>query len=167
VLFLGAPSSGKTTLAKTLASRLRTEWMPEYGDAFWREHQVNRRLTPEQLVTIAKTHIDLEDQRLLTSNKYLFVDTSALITYHFALDYHGSALPELQLLAHLSESRYGHVFLCADDIPYHDTWDRSGEVHRADFQRRLKDDMKRRGIFYTELRGDVESRINMVLEVIG
>lgn len=167
VLFLGAPSTGKTTLARTLAARLQTKWMPEYGHTFWHEHQVNRRLSPEQLVQIARTHIEMENELVINSNKYLFVDTSALITYHFALDYHGAALPELHDLADFSEKRYNHVFLCADDIPYDDTWDRSGEVHRSRFQRVLIDDLRRREIIYTELRGDVESRINMVLRVIG
>lgn len=166
VLFLGAPSTGKTTLAKALAERLHTEWMPEYGRTFWEENQVNRRLTPGQLVTIAEKHLELEDQCLLESNRFLFVDTSALTTYHFALDYHGSALPELERLAALSERRYDYVFLCGDDIPYEDTWDRSGEVRRAEFQQRLRQDLDRRGVIYKELTGDLETRANRVLEVI-
>ena len=31
VVFLGAPSTGKTTLCQRLASRYHTQWMPEYG----------------------------------------------------------------------------------------------------------------------------------------
>ena len=50
VVLLGAPSTGKTTLAARLAEAHRTVWMPEYGREYWEAHQVDRRLTLEQLV---------------------------------------------------------------------------------------------------------------------
>ncbi|MFZ5814189.1 MAG: AAA family ATPase, partial [Bacillota bacterium] len=92
VLFVGAPSTGKTTLARTLAERFGTVWMPEYGREYWEAHQVDRRLTPEQLVAIAEGHIEREERLLLEADRYLFTDTSAWTTYLFALYYHGSAL---------------------------------------------------------------------------
>jgi len=45
VLFLGAPSTGKTTIAQACAEHYHTVWMPEYGREYWEQHQVNRRLT--------------------------------------------------------------------------------------------------------------------------
>ena len=46
VALLGAPSSGKTTLAERLAREFDTQWMPEYGREYWEKHQVDRRLEP-------------------------------------------------------------------------------------------------------------------------
>ena len=42
VVFLGAPSTGKTTLCQRLASRYRTQWMPEYGPAGTIGHSLAR-----------------------------------------------------------------------------------------------------------------------------
>jgi len=42
VCFMGAPSTGKTTLARTMAERHHTVWMPEYGAEYWLEHHVDR-----------------------------------------------------------------------------------------------------------------------------
>ena len=53
VVFLGAPSTGKTTLCQALAEHYNTQWVPEYGRTFWNAHQENRRLKLEDLVLIA------------------------------------------------------------------------------------------------------------------
>ena len=80
VAILGAPSTGKTTLAQRLADIYGTVWMMEYGRKYWEEHQVNRRLSTDQLVKIAETHIRMEEELILRSNRYLFTDTTALTT---------------------------------------------------------------------------------------
>jgi hypothetical protein len=57
VVFLGAPATGKTTIAARLAPEYQTLWMPEYGREYWARHQVNRRLTAAQLVELAEGHL--------------------------------------------------------------------------------------------------------------
>ena len=56
IVFLGAPSTGKTTIAARMADEYCTVWMPEYGREYWEKQQVERRLTQEQLVEIADEH---------------------------------------------------------------------------------------------------------------
>lgn len=166
VVLLGAPSTGKTTLAAALAAKFGTVWMPEYGREFWEKHQSERRLTPEQLVEIAEGHIEREDRLSSDANGYLFVDTNAITTYMFALDYHGEALPRLTALAEQATNRYDLVFLCGDDIPYDDTWDRSGDVHRQVFQKKFKADLISRKIPFIPLHGSLEERICTVKSVL-
>jgi HTH-type transcriptional regulator, transcriptional repressor of NAD biosynthesis genes len=166
VVFLGAPSTGKSTLAEALAQKYGTVHMPEYGREYWEKHQVNRRLKPEQLLEIARGHLEREEALLTEANRYLFVDTNAITTYMFSLDYHGFALHELEELARQVQSRYDLVFLCANDIPYDDTWDRSGELKRAVFQKRIIADLKERRIPYIELRGSLQERIATVDRVL-
>lgn len=122
VVRLGAPCTGKTTLARALAEEFGTVWMPEYGREYWERHQVNRRLTPQQLVEIAEGHLEQEDTLLLDANRHLFTDTNALTTRLFALAYHGRAEPRLEELATLVERRYDLVAVCDVDFPYVDTW---------------------------------------------
>ena len=166
VVFLGAPSTGKTSLCKALAEKYKTVWMPEYGREYWIEHQRNRRLSPQQLVEIAEGHIEREDRLLPAANRFLFVDTEAIVTYHFALDYHGKALPRLEALADASGQRYDIFFICEPDIPYDDTWERSGAQHRARFQEQIRADLVRRGIRFVSLRGTLQERVAQVVAVL-
>ena len=159
VVFMGAPSTGKTTIATALATHYSTVWMPEYGRDYWEEHQVDRRLTPEQLVEIAEGHLEREQQHVLQADRFLFTDTNAITTYMFALDYHGQAHPRLTQMAREAENRYDIVFVCDTDIPYEDTWERSGAVYRERFQRQILADLHIRRLPYFWLRGTVEERI--------
>lgn len=45
IVFLGAPSTDKTTIARRMATEYETVWMPEYGREYWEKHHVNRRLS--------------------------------------------------------------------------------------------------------------------------
>jgi len=166
VVFLGAPSTGKTTLAQALAQRFNTTWMPEYGREYWDAQQVNRRLTPAQLVHIAEEHLRREEEMTLEANRFLFIDTNALTTYLFARYYHGHALPRLQELADLAASRCEHVFLCGDDIPYQNSWDRSGEVNRATLQQQTLAELLRRRIDHHRLPPSHEARVQRVAKVL-
>lgn len=163
VALMGAPSTGKTTLAHTLAERYDTVWMPEYGRDYWIEHQVDRRLSPEQLVEIAEGHRRREDALAPRARRFFFVDTEAIITYCFALDYHDGAHPRLAELADESAKRYDLFVLCHDDIPYDDTWERSGATHRQRFQQQIITELEQRSIDYLTVEGSVEQRLARVI----
>ena len=167
VVFVGAPSTGKTTLARALASRFETTWMPEYGREYWEHHQTERRLSLDQLTEIAETHLQREQDHLANAYRYLFTDTNALTTYLFALYYHNAASPRLCDLANQASSRYDLCFLCDTDIPYDDTWDRSGDVHRQWFQNQTIGALRSRKIPFFTLRGDLETRLTTVAEVLA
>jgi HTH-type transcriptional repressor of NAD biosynthesis genes len=166
VVFLGAMSTGKTTICEALAKKYGTVWMPEYGREYWEQHHVNRRVTPVQLAEIARVHVQREDALAAQANRYLFVDTNAITTYMFAMDYHGVALPELEALAMKAQSRYDLCFLCREDIPYDDTWDRSGDQKRLVFQKMTVADLNERKVPYIELSGTLEERIAVVDAVL-
>ncbi len=167
VVLLGAPSTGKTTLAEQLAIHFDTQWMPEYGREYWEKHHINKRLTLEDLLKIAEIHIEREDALVLQSNQFLFSDTNAITTYLFSLDYHGEALAELEKLAKLAESRHDIIFVCDTDIPYDDTWDRSGDVKRKEFQQKIIDDLRARNLTYYMLKGTVNERVEQVSTILG
>ncbi|MFQ5568926.1 MAG: AAA family ATPase [Rhodothermales bacterium] len=166
VVFVGAPSTGKTTLAQKLADVYATEWMPEYGREYWEDNQVQRRLTLEQLVEIAEGHLEREEHRLRRANRYLFTDTNAITTYMFSQYYHGTAAPRLVEMAHAAASRYDLVFLCDTDIPYDDTWDRSGDTNRQVFQKQIIADLIERKIPYFVLSGSLDARVERVRAVL-
>jgi HTH-type transcriptional regulator, transcriptional repressor of NAD biosynthesis genes len=167
VVFLGAPSTGKTTIARELADKYKTVWMPEYGREYWETNQVNRRLSLGQLVAIAEGHLERENELLHQANQYLFTDTNAITTFMFSQYYRQAAHNRLVELANLAQSRYDLVFLCDIDIPYDDTWDRSGDVNRKIFQKQIIGDLLVRKIPFINLSGDLESRIKKVTKTLG
>lgn len=167
VVFVGAMSTGKSTITEALAKKYNTTFASEYGREYWTEHQVDRRISFEAFDEIAIGHIEREDKAMLNANKYLFVDTNAITTYMFALDYHGKAPKQLIQIALENAQRYDLFFLCNDDIPYDDTWDRSGEQKRSVFHKQIIADLHNRKIPYITLNGNLEERIKRVDEVLS
>ncbi len=166
ICFMGAPSTGKTTLARTMAERHQTLWMPEFGAEYWLKHQVNRRITLNQFEEIAPEHMRRENALTLEDRNYLFCDTNPITTYVFAKDYHGVAGPILTRLAQEAEKRYDLFFLCDTDIPYADTWDRSGDQKRKWFHDQIIGDLAERRIPFFRLSGTLEERNSQVDEVL-
>jgi NadR type nicotinamide-nucleotide adenylyltransferase len=167
VVFLGAPSTGKTTIASKMAVEYKTVWMPEYGREYWETHQVNRKLSLEQLVVIAEEHLERENKLLRQANQYLFTDTNAITTSMFSMYYHQFVPSRLVELANLAQSRYDLVFLCDIDISYDDTWDRSGDVSRKTFQKQIIGDLLARKIPFIVLSGDLRTRVTTVRKVLS
>ena len=166
VAFLGAPSTGKTTIAQRMAQEYCTVWMPEYGREYWDKHQIERRLSLEQLLEIAEEHLRREEALLYQADQYLFTDTNAITTFMFSHDYHRMALPRLAELANHASSRYDLVFLCDIDIPCQDTWDRSGNVKRTIFQKQIVADLLVRRVPFFTLSGTLEERVYKVKKIL-
>lgn len=166
VVFLGAPSTGKTTISKRLAEEFNTVWMPEYGREYWEKFQVGRRLRAKQLVEIAEGHLKRENNLMCYADTYLFTDTNALTTYMFSQYYHQFVEPKLCDYANQAQSRYDLVFLCDMDIPYDDTWDRSGDVNRKIFQKQIIGDLLVRKVPFIPLSGDIDTRVWTVKNVL-
>lgn len=76
-------------------------------------------------------------------------------------------MPKLIELANLASSRYDLVFLCDTDIPYDDTWDRSGDVNRKSFQKQIVGDLLARKIPFFVLSGNLETRIFKVKKILN
>ena len=166
-VFVGTVSAGKTTLVEALAAHQATVGVPEYGRVYWAEHQQNRRLQIEELDTIALTHQQWEYELAHEAQDVVFVDTNALTTRLFCIDYHGKSTPTLEALAHANASRYDLFFMCQDDIPYDDTWDRSGPQKREVLQQQIRADLARRKIPYHDIRGSVAERERAVMDIIA
>ena len=110
VVFLGAMSTGKSTITEALAQKFNTVFVPEYGREYWTEHEFNRRIEIHEFDTITRVHIEREDEIIQNANKYAFIDTNAITTYMYCLDYHQKPTEYLKQTAIENYSRYDIFF---------------------------------------------------------
>ena len=170
VVFVGAESTGKSTLALHLASQSNAGFVPEIGRFIWKEKQ--GRLTADDYVEIAERHRAAEDAAVALENgPCVFVDTNALTTLLLGLCFGQvtePAPPALLRYADECRTRYLHHFVCADDIPYEEEPGvRENADWRTHIQKLVLEDLDRRGIDYTVLTGTLEARAAKVMEVLS
>ncbi|WP_312511073.1 ATP-binding protein [Massilia sp.] len=181
VVFVGAESTGKSTLAQYLARRCDAGFVPEIGRFIWEEKQ--GQLGPADYVEISERHRAAEDAALAQTCGYsghsghsgrscqVFVDTNALTTLLLGLCFGQVTEPAPPtLLRHADEcrTRYLHHFVCADDIPYEEEPGvRENAAWRTHIQQLVLQDLDRRGIAYTVLHGTLEARAEQVLQVLA
>jgi nicotinamide riboside kinase len=167
VVFLGAESTGKSTLSEYLADAYGTVAVPEIGRFIWEEKQ--GRLGPDDYVEIAVRHRAAEDAAMAQARRWLFVDTNALTTLLLGIEFHQVGDPppaELLRCADECRTRYAHTFVCADDIPYEKQDVRENEAWRGRIQQLVLEDLDARRIPFTVLRGSVEERAGQVRRVL-
>ncbi|MES2962914.1 MAG: AAA family ATPase [Bdellovibrionota bacterium] len=161
VCFLGAESSGKSTIAKACAERFGSAHVDEYGRTLSEER--DQKLFLEDMITIAHRHIDDEERLRGLANRYLFVDTSPLTTKFYSGALFGEVVPELEAL---SSRRYDHVFLCGIDFPLVQDGTRQGEEFRRKQQDFYLRELPKLGWNYTLLEGPLEERLLTVSRVL-
>lgn len=164
VVFLGAESTGKTTLTRRMAEAFGTVHVDEYGRTHYEER--GGVLTLDDYVEIAETHRRLEDEAILRANHYLFVDTNAITTMFFSHYYNGDSLPRLRDLADDCAHRYRHHLVCAPDIPFEQDGWRDNEVWRARMHGMVRHDLAVRHIPDTLIQGDFEQRLEQVVAIL-
>jgi nicotinamide riboside kinase len=169
VVFVGAESTGKSTLASMLAREQGAQFVPEIGRFIWEEKQ--GQLVAADYVDIAERHRAAEDAAVANAaGEYVFVDTNALTTLLLGLRF-GQVTepvpPALLRYALECRTRYLHHFVCADDIPYEEEPGvRENAAWRTQIQQLVLDDLDGRGIGYTILTGSLEQRAARVLATL-
>lgn len=157
VAILGGESSGKTTLTQALARHFGTAWVAEYGRTLWDEKQ--GRLDFEDLLTIAERQLALEQSTAGTAQRYLFCDTSPIVTRCYSRALFDRVAPELDRLC---ERQYALHVLCAPDIPF----DQDGTRRDAEFRSWQHEyylaELERRALPYLLVHGSVAERVVQV-----
>ncbi|MEN3294369.1 MAG: HTH-type transcriptional regulator, transcriptional repressor of biosynthesis s [Burkholderiales bacterium] len=162
VCLLGGESSGKTTLAQTVAKRLCTKWVSEYGRELWgRKHG---RLEYEDMLQIARTQVAFEIDGLARANKWLICDTSPLTTLCYSLTMFGEAERELRELANRS---YDVVLLCAPDFLFVQDGTRQNSEFRARQHLWYLKEFHEREIHYEVVSGPLSARVDQVVRLLA
>ncbi len=164
VAIVGSASSGKTTLAQALALRYGGVWVPEY----LREFVDTRSRVPveEDQLHIAETQAAREDLAATGAVRFLFCDTTPLMTAVYSRHYFGRILPELAQL--VAARRYDVTLVCAPDIPWQpDGLQREPEDQSAAVNAILAEELAARAIPHVRIHGLLDERLRQVEEVLG
>jgi nicotinamide riboside kinase len=167
VVFVGAESTGKSTLCEYLARQYGSVAVPEIGRYIWEDKE--GQLDADDYVDIALRHREAEDEQMPYARRYLFVDTNALTTLLLGLEFGqvGAPVPpELLRCADECRDRYAYTFVCADDIPYEEQAVRENEAWRGRIHQLVLKDLDERRIPYTLVSGSVEERALQVRRVL-
>lgn len=165
VVFLGAESTGKSTLAAHMAEAMGSAYVHEHG----RDYHAARGgvLDLDDYVTIAREHMAIEDQRLMEARDVLFIDTNALTTLFYSYYYNGAARRALHEIAETCLERYDYSFVCDADIPFEqDGWRDTAEL-RTKSQRMVLMDLNARRVAYVTVSGSIEARAAKVTRAIA
>ncbi len=164
VVFLGAESSGKSTLVQAVAAALGEPSVEEVGRTLWVE--AGGDLPLADYVRICREHVALEDAAAERARRFVAVDTNAITTQQYAFFFFGECPPEVQAYADRCRERYAHVVVCAPDIPF----DQDGtRVHPQVQQYQdgaIRNDLTIRGIPYAVVGGALDERVATVRRLI-
>jgi NadR type nicotinamide-nucleotide adenylyltransferase len=141
VVLFGPESVGKTTLARQLAQRFHTAWVPEYGRTY-DQFRPQRPWTSADFLAIAQRHTALRHAVAATAGPILFEDTDPLLTgiwEQMLTGQHRSRLIETTPLADL-------YLLLNCDVPWQDDGSRYFPDQRRDiFMDLCRDALNQRG----------------------
>lgn len=113
-MIIGPESTGKTTLAKQLADRFGTTWVPEYA----REYidALDRPYKKADLLEIAKVQLEREEQAMSKAKYILFCDTNLWVIKVWSEYKYGSCHPWVE--QQIEQRSYDYYFLTYTDIPW-------------------------------------------------
>ena len=164
VAILGAESSGKSTLAAALAAHYGTLWVPEYLREF--VETTGRVPFETDQYPIAHTQMEREHKAAREASRFLFCDTTPLMTALYSMVYWSRVDPQLAALDRVHD--YAFTLVTAPDGPWiPDGLMRESEAVRQSVHRQVLEALERRAIPYTLVSGSLPQRIRQVERVLN
>jgi HTH-type transcriptional repressor of NAD biosynthesis genes len=188
VVFVGAESSGTTTVSAAVAEALRTrggahgltQWVPERLRGFAIAKLAADRAaavvagqpppameelvwTTEELAAVARGQNDLEDAAAPQGGPVLVCDTDAFAVGVWHERYLGAVAPSVDALA-----RHHPLYLLTDhhEVPFVQDGYRDGEAIRPWMTERFTELLDATGRRHVVLRGDLDARVDAALAAI-
>jgi NadR type nicotinamide-nucleotide adenylyltransferase len=164
IAILGAESSGKSTLAAALAEHYHTLWVPEYLREFVDTHA--RVPREEDQYGIGLTQMARENDAALRASRFLFCDTTPLMTALYSKVYWGRVDAQLAELDSVHE--YALTLVTAPDGPWvPDGLQRESEAVRQSVHALVLAHLRARGIAHTVVAGEPAQRMQQVVDLLA
>ena len=172
VVIIGPESTGKSTLCQELAEHYQTIWCPEYAREYLLKHGMN--YTYDDLLTIAKEQIGLEEKYESEVQNHVAADNSPLTTHHSPLLFLDTNMYVMKvwcefvfgkchpfILDEIKKRKYDLYLLCNVDLP----WVKDELREYPDLEKRqklysiYKDIMVNQTVAWEEISGNYQERL--------
>ncbi len=180
IVIIGPESTGKSTLSKQLAAHYKTLWCPEYARQYLLKYGTS--YTYDDLLTIAKGQLSLEDKhvqmvkqamvndqssQLTTPNSpLLFIDTDMYVMKVWCEYVFGKC--HQFILDQIVERKYHFYLLCNTDLPW--TKDELREYPAEEPRKELfniyKDILINQPVPWIEISGKNEERLQKAINAV-
>ena len=166
IAIYGPESTGKTTLAKQLATHFNTTWAMEFARDYLQEKWNSKQeiCVAEDLLPIAVGQMQLENSALQKANKYLFADTCLMITKVFSEIHYGFCDAKLDKAAR--KHKYDLFFLTDVDVPWEQDDLRDAPNDRIAIFEKFKQALIENNKPFIVLSGNPETRFQKAIAII-
>jgi NadR type nicotinamide-nucleotide adenylyltransferase len=163
VVVMGPESTGKTTLARDLATAFGTAWTSEYLRIYL--DAKGGICTPEDLPLVVAGHRATEAAAARRAHRVLFCDTDPLMTAVYSRFYYGTLPAWLDEAA--GARRADHYLLLDCDVPWVADAQRDAPHAREDILALCREELERRGLPFTVIRGGWDRRVTAARAVVA
>ncbi len=167
VCVFGPESTGKTTLARRLAERFETTWVPEFARAYLEAR--GGVVDDADFAPIARGQISSEEALAKDADRVLFCDTDVLTTTMWSDALRGHC--DAWIRAEAERRTYDCYLLTDVDVPFVDDLVRYLPNERRAFHARCVEALETRGRRFVHVRGSWDERFAIaeaaVLELLA
>lgn len=163
VLFIGAACTGKTTICKALTRKYKEPYINESAREYMELHDLHPgELDENHFIKANKMQIANVNKKLKVANRYLFIDSCAIVCINFFTSEETMEIIKKQIeMADI-------IFLCDNDIPYIYDTRRSDDVNLAiNAQKLIINFLKENDVPYIMLHGETKERLETVEEILS
>ena len=167
IVVIGPESTGKSTLCLQLAEHYQTLWCAEYAREYLERN--GKDYTYDDLLTIAKGQINLEDRTLSTVDRRqstVFIDTDMYVMKVWCEFTFGKC--HSWILNQIATRNYDLYLLCNIDLPW--IKDELREYPDVETRNKLyhfyKDIMIKQPVSWIDISGNYEQRLQTAISVV-
>ncbi len=162
VVLTGPESTGKSTLAKQLATHYQTIWVEEYARSYIQK--INRLYGEEDLLPIAQGQIAAEDEALAKNTPIIFFDTSLIVLKVWSDYKYQQCNP--WIVEQLEKRDYDLFLLCDTDVPWAYDPQREHPQERQEIYQRYLSELNVYQKNFVSISGTEEVRLEKAIKII-
>lgn len=162
IAIVGPESTGKTTLARSLATHYQAPWVAEYAREYL--NKLNHPYTQADVEAIAKGQLKLEDEQAASTNNLIFIDTNLLVIKVW-MDHAYGETPQW-ILDELATRQCDLYLLTHYNIPYEPDPLREHPELREYFFEIYQQELETMGVPFEVINGKPEERIKQAIKAI-
>jgi NadR type nicotinamide-nucleotide adenylyltransferase len=167
VALFGPESTGKTTLAKQLATHYNTLWVPEFMREYLQEKWDNEKefVSKDDLLPIAEGQLESEKEISRKVENLLICDTNLLELKVYSEYYYDGFCPS-EIKTEATKNNIDIYLLTYIDTPWEPDILRDRPNNREEMFRIFEAELKKQGFPYQILKGNKTERFNKAVEIV-